>query len=68
MAWFTIKATNSIYKVFKSPFIPLFQRGKRNSPFEKGGKGGFLSDTKSVTQIKMENEPSPIIKSQTLLY
>jgi len=25
--------------------------------FEKGGKGGFLSVSKSVTQIKMENEP-----------
>jgi hypothetical protein len=28
--------------------------GKLDSPFEKGGKGGFLSVSKSVTQIKME--------------
>jgi hypothetical protein len=39
--------------------IPLFQRGKLNSPFEKGGKGGFLSVSKNVTQIKKENVPSP---------
>ena len=25
----------------KSPFIPLWKRGKLNSPFIKGGKGGF---------------------------
>jgi hypothetical protein len=57
------QGNKSSFDVFKSPFIPLFQRGKLNSPFEKGGKGGFSSDSKNVTQIKVENEPSQKQKS-----
>jgi len=34
-------------------------KGETRLPFGKGGKGGFLSVSKSVTKIKMENEPSP---------
>ena len=29
-------------KNFKSPYIPLFQRGTLIPPFEKGGQGGFF--------------------------
>ncbi|MEK7399960.1 MAG: HDIG domain-containing metalloprotein, partial [Candidatus Poribacteria bacterium] len=41
----------------KSPLIPLFQRGKLNSPFGKGGKGGFKNDTSIIPESMINHLP-----------
>ncbi|MEK7172616.1 MAG: hypothetical protein AAB740_01400, partial [Patescibacteria group bacterium] len=51
---------NSLLKDFKSPFIPLSKGGnlalplekvETNSPFEKGGKGGFWTYYICINQV-----------------